>query len=202
MASADDYANTNPMARKVVMPTGATHPGSDPIDGALIGIDVLHHHVHEGEAFISWAIFNGVLDDAVEDIFIVTGELEAHVRQIDMWVNNAHAVYNIHEGAQGTGTTVLNSYNRNRIQAALDNQATMRLWTGITNPNIGSKIIEHGVAGGGGANMASRTGGVRSQELELILRPNTNYAIRIQNLSGATADIDFAILWYEEETPS
>ncbi len=200
--SSDDYTFANPLVRKVLLPTGATHPGSDPIDGALIGIDVLHHHVHEGEAYISWAIFNSVLNNAVEDIFIVTGALEAHIRQIDMWVDNARAVYNIHEGAQGTGTDVLNSYNRNRIQAALDKQATMRLWTGITNPNIGSKIIEHGVAGGGGANTASRTGGVRAQELELVLRPNTNYAIRIQNLSGATADIEFAILWYEEQTPS
>ena len=108
--------------------------------------------------------------------------------------------YDIYENAQGTGTTPMPVRNRNRPASATDEQATLAVSRGITSPNIGSDIVDHGVAGGGGANTAGRSGGVRSQEAELILRAQTQYAMRITNLSGATADVEIHLFWYEEST--
>ena len=200
MPSAQDYTNMVAMGRKILMPDGTIENVSDDVHGALVTIPLTHFEVHEGDMFAAWTNFEGIADDGVGDIFIVTGALEVHLKQIDMWVNNARATYDIYENAQGVGATLMPVRNRNRVAAAAGMQATMCVWNGITGANIGSDIIDHGVAGGGGANTSSRTGGARSQDIELILRPNTNYAVRITNLSGAAADVEWWMAWYEEES--
>lgn len=66
--------------------------------------------------------------------------------------------------------------------------------TGITGGNVIDDQFVN--TSGSGSNAAGAAG---AEGFERILRPNTNYILRVQNTGGNTATVHLDIIWYESD---
>jgi len=161
-------------------------------DTGLITVDVNHHRLHEGRAFIAWKIYPDSAKLAAgssADIVLAAGPgTIAHVT-IAM-ESSGDADFFVYEGTTTTGGTAFTPVRRNRNIEATSNVAM------VTNPTVntlGTLINRQFVTGGTGKKSSGGGGG----SLEYVLAPLTNYLFRLTNVNGTAHTALLELEWYE-----
>ena len=100
------------------------------------------------------------------------------------------AEFYIYEGPTTTGGTSFTPINRNRNYTTSSDVAM------VINPTVnttGTLIDARFLPGGVG----KKSGGGDSQSLELVLKPLTNYLVRMTNVNGTSHAGHLILEWYE-----
>lgn len=167
----------------------------DDITGALVGIDVPHHEIHEGETFfISYKTPDDspIGDNATVTLGVTTAAKYAHILARGACGGDAEG--ELYEGATWTGGTSLNVFNKNRAKTE---SPTLTVVRGPTPVLLGTLLENEFIPGGTGPQAI---GGAATQRAEWILKPGTQYLFRITNRSGGAQPASMALEWYEEST--
>jgi len=99
------------------------------------------------------------------------------------------------ESAVCSGGDSVTPYNRNR---AKPRTSGMRAYTAASETTEGA-ILDYYIAGASGAGI-NKTGGVAGADEELVLKLDTMYEFRIENIGTVTATIGYyRLFWYEED---
>ncbi len=96
--------------------------------------------------------------------------------------------------------SVATPINRNRNSK---NVSLVTIATGATLTSEGSNILQYAQVGAG-TNAGNATGGgADGSSEEWVLKPNTTYSIRFENVGSVTATVGyFNLFWYEESAGS
>lgn len=165
----------------------------DDITGALVTIDVVHHEIHEGEAFtISYKSPDNspIADNGTIAFAITTTTKYCHF--LGQGAMGGDAEIEFYEGADisgGTGTTV---HNHKRVGGDATTVTVVRDPT----VNDAGTLLEHFFIPGGRVGRA--VGGIGDQRFEWILKLGTVYLIRITNRAGGAQPGSLSGGWYEE----
>ena len=161
-------------------------------DNGVITVDVNHHRLHEGRAYIAWNIYPDsakLAAGASADIVLAAGPgTIAHVT-IAM-ESSGDADFFVYESTTTTGGTAFTPVRRNRNIASTSNVAM------VTNPTVntlGTLINQQFVTGGTG----KKASGGSSGSLEYVLAPLTNYLFRLTNVNGTAHTALLELEWYE-----
>jgi hypothetical protein len=161
-------------------------------DNGIIVVDVNHHRLHEGRAFIAWNIYPDSAKLAAgssADIVLAAGPgIIPHVT-IAM-ESSGDADFFVYEGTSTTGGTAFTPVRRNRNIASTSNVAM------VTNPTVntlGTLINQQFITGGTG----KKASGGASGSLEYVLAPLTNYLFRLTNVNSTAHTALIELEWYE-----
>lgn len=161
-------------------------------DAPLIVVDVNHQRNHDGRAFAAWRLYPAsakLAAGASCDIVFAAGPgIRPHLT-IDAMLMGDAELY-IYEGATSTGGTAFTPVNRNR------NVTTVSEVAMVINPTVtttGTLLDAQFLPGGVG----KKAGGGDTQSLELVLKPLTNYLVRMTNVNGADHPGHLQLEWYE-----
>jgi hypothetical protein len=158
----------------------------DTTTGALIGIDYVHHEIHDGDSYMYHDVIASLGDTVVQDYWFVTPNTTK-------WAHIGHSVEStgpltieIFEGADRTNAkTKQTVYNRNRNST---NENTTFIYkndatgTGSGGTTDGTKIVWWK---GGIANNKVQNGTNVGTSNEKILKQNRNYIFRITSHMAA-----------------
>ena len=161
-------------------------------DYALPTSTVFGAHLLEGFLFsigYTHSFASPLADGASIDIVIAFAQgIQPRVAIEGLSVGNAMGY--LYEGATTTGGTALTDVNLNRNSLISSNAAAVLNPTvTATGTLLGSYVLIGGVkkkASGGDISTAS-----------LVLKPLTNYLLRLTNVSGAAQAAEMTITWYE-----
>lgn len=161
-------------------------------DAPLITVDVNHQRNHDGRAFVAWRLYPvsaKLASGASCDIVFAAGPgIRLHMTVEALLMGDAELY--IYEGATSTGGTAFTPVNRNR------NYTTASEVAMVMNPTVtgtGTLIDAQFLPGGVG----KKAGGGDAQSLEFVLKPLTNYLIRMTNVNGTDHPGYVALEWYE-----
>lgn len=161
-------------------------------DAPLIMVDVNHQRNHDGRAWVAWRLYPASAKLAAAascDIVLAAGpNIRPHIT-IDALLMGDAELY-IYEGATSTGGTAFTPINRNRNYTTSSNVAM------VINPTVtstGTLIDAQFLPGGVG----KKSGGGDAQSLELVLKPLTNYLVRMTNVNGTDHAGHLQLEWYE-----
>lgn len=169
--------------------------GLDPFHHAATTIGEEHRLTHDGMVFYVQRSELAIPDQEFRRILLRTGSLVPHFKRIEIDASEGPVVVELFENAipdvLGAQITPLNT---NRLSSktpttlVYDSGTT---WTSNGNPTLGGLYIPQN--GNQGVS-----GGTRAIE-ELVLRPNTDYQLALQNdpAGSGTADIVAQFVWYE-----
>lgn len=158
-----------------------------------------HHEIHDGSMFnvFNWS---DVPANGVIDIRITTANSEKWMHFIEDISTEAEGTFWFYEGVvintAGTALTPRNN-NRNSTNTSLssidfivnDSIALANADTDIS----GATLLMYGKSGSG-----RNSGGGISRDVEMILKQNTIYSVRVQNNDNtSTRWVDYHLLWYE-----
>jgi hypothetical protein len=161
-------------------------------DNGLIMVDINHHRLHEGRAYIAWNIYPDSAKLAAgssADIVLAAGPGTIAHLTIAM-ESSGDADFFVYEGTTTTGGTAFTPVRRNRNIEATSNVAM------VTNPTVntlGTLINRQFVTGGTG----KKSSGGGSGSLEYVLAPLTNYLFRLTNVNGTAHTALLELEWYE-----
>lgn len=161
-------------------------------DAPLIMVDVNHQRNHDGRAYQAWRLYPDsakLAAGASCDIVFAAGPGTRMHLTLDAVLMGDAELY-IYEGATSTGGTAFTPINRNRNYTDSSNVAM------VMNPTVtatGTLLDAQFLAGGVG----KKSGGGSSQSLEFVLKPLTNYLIRLTNVNGTAHSGYVAMEWYE-----
>ena len=163
----------------------------DDVDSSLVGIDLPHHKIHEGE---TWKVIDPyTFAGAGTRIWkITTGAVDAHL-VIRISSNVAYRVTLYENPTLGTATwTDKTSYNcnRNSSNAAI---TTVKQENVIGTYNSGTTIIADELVGS--AAPSGRFGGTSRSEAEIILKRSEDYGLHI--VATGAGDVSPVFEWYE-----
>lgn len=156
--------------------------------GAVIGIDIGHHEIHEGNHFYHKG-FKSLGNGASYILLFKTGtnkgaHLNFHItspKETTLSILEAVSVT-----LDGTSLSVLNNDR---------NSSNISEMTLFHTPTVsgGSEIFPASV----GAGLPLGGGGNIRNECELLLKQTTNYKVTLTNSGATTAIIDYLFCWYE-----
>lgn len=171
----------------------------DSITGFVTQITGDHRYIHEGKAFTyigttgSLAAGSGTYSVSIHTPTVLSGK-KIHFRPAKLSSTANTMLLTVTEGSTTTGGTAATPINRNRNSSAVS-QSVVK--AGITVSVAGTTI--HSEAVGGGSNPSNSVGGAGGANEELVLLPDTEYAIKIDNIGATTASTGyFELFWYEE----
>lgn len=168
----------------------------DPVTGAPVTIDSVHHEVHEGEMFHAGYTVASVANGASVDLLFTVGAKEAHAT-FEVFAGGQVSVH-LYEAPTVANGTAITIYNMKRSSA---NEALSTVKHTPTVTATGSVALVSGRILPGGTSPQTRVGGGIRQGVEWILAPGTAYLLRVANGSGATIAVNVGLEWYEEEEP-
>lgn len=162
----------------------------DSVSGALQVIDYEHARVHSGKAFL----VNGKhsINNAATDYYLlkVPAASYPHLRQVKITGTGGPMDIYLFESpttsADGTGMTEIN-YNRNSANAP-----TMTVFADPTVSADGTELEYLLVTG-----TKHDTGLSEGEQIEFVLKPSTNYLVKVTNNSGSTVSYALKLFWYE-----
>lgn len=97
-----------------------------------------------------------------------------------------------------TGSSALTIHNRHRVNSSSYNS----VYTCYSDPTYVSSsnnnVLESFYVGSTGTNQA-KLGGSRTLDVEYVLKQNSTYILRLDNLGAATGSGSLFAFWYEEE---
>lgn len=163
----------------------------DDASAALVGIDYIHHEIHEGVFFEVDAANATVADDGTVIAAITTpADMNSHLR----WrlATGGDAQVEFLEGSTITGGTTKAANNRNRASA----NVPASVFTVDPTVTVDGTVLSGPVFLPGGTIIVSG-GATQDSFIEWILQPSTTYVLRITNISGASQPISVAFDWYE-----
>lgn len=170
----------------------------DYFSGCLLFITNLHHHIHEGKAFVIDLIATGIANNAYLDLELITPPNEfIHVKNFHIWISEGPIVYQFLESPTiTTGITPIIPANLNRTRkngSVIESSVIAKINpTGISGGNI-IRTRRFGVNGQGSQSSESKG----ETQIENVLNHDTTYVLRIQNVSGQVIDISTELVWYE-----
>ena len=160
-------------------------------DAPLIMVDVNHQRNHDGRAWLAWRLYPAsaplVAGDSCNIVLAAAG-VRPHLT-IDAVLAGDAELY-VYEGATTTGGTLFTPVNRNRNYTTSSNVAM------AINPTVtgtGTLIDAQFLAGG----IGKKAGGGGEQSLEYVLKPLTNYLVRMTNVNGTNHAGHLQLEWYE-----
>ena len=161
-------------------------------DYALPTSTVFGAHLIEGLLYsvgYSYSFASPLANGANFDIVIAFGpEIQPRVSIEGLCVGNAMGY--LYEGATTTGGTALTDVNLNRNSVNVSNAAA------VLNPTVtgtGTLLGSYVLIGG----VKKKATGGEISTASLILKPLTNYLLRMTNVSGAAQAAEMTITWYE-----
>ena len=161
-------------------------------DNGLIVVDVNHHRLHEGRAYIAWNIYPDsakLSSGASADIVLAAGPGTVPHVTIAM-ESSGDCDFFVYEGTSTSGGTSFTPVRRNRNIVTTSNVAM------VTNPTVtslGTLINRQFITGGTGKKAAGGSSG----SLEYVLAPLTNYLFRLTNVNGTAHTALLELEWYE-----
>lgn len=162
---------------------------------AGVGIDVLHHKIHEGLDYGAGHIFESVADDGTSDILV---KVSAD--------NDLHSITNFAVGGDAFAylyEDVVPTTNGTEITPSNLNRESTKVTTGSVyfGPTVaaGSLGIELPPTFIPGGQKKDATGGENGGRHEWILDKSTNYLFRLVNKANATAHQSININYYEHD---
>lgn len=170
------------------------HDGQTDMDsGRPLFVSHEHARVHDGISFTVSHLFTGIAVDASSDLRFTCGTKKSH-----LFVNCASsgpAYYALYEGATfSTPGTEKLVYNRNRNS---ENAALSRTYFTPGVNSLGTAIQSGQFLPGGVGVGFAYTGGTLEHKLEWVLKPGTEYLVRLTNKDGAGATMSLTLNWYE-----
>ena len=164
-------------------------PG-DPISNIPVVMDFGQHQVHEGEAH-GWEYYTATVPATRNFALVVpdyTYTIGAPHLLFQLQSYGGAGMLSIYEGATYTGGTPVTPFNRNRNSTTAPR---MVIVDGVTSAN-GVKLPYTAIAGA-----AEKTAdGVRAND-EIVLKANTTYVIRYEEIT-ATTRVIIHFEWYED----
>ena len=161
-------------------------------DSPLVMVAVNHQRNHDGRAWVAWKIYPlsaPLVAGTSCDIMLASAAgVRIHLG-IDAVLAGDGELY-LYENATSTGGTPFTPINRNRNYTTSSNVAM------VINPTVnttGTLIDAQFLAGGVG----KKAGGGGASSLEYVLKPLTNYLVRLSNTNGTDHPGHLALEWYE-----
>lgn len=162
-------------------------------DAPMITVDVNHQRNHDGRAWMAFKLYPAsakLAAGASCDIVLAAGPATIAHLSIEALLMGDAELY-IYEGATSTGGTAFTPINRNRNYSTSSSNVAM-----VINPTVtatGTLLDAQFLPGGVG----KKSGGGNIESLELVLKPLTNYLIRMTNVNGTDHPGHLALEWYE-----
>jgi hypothetical protein len=100
-----------------------------------------------------------------------------------------NVVANIYEGGDYLSGSLMTNYNNNRNK--IDN-STIRFYNGVTLVSLGDKL-PHSSFLYGDKKIAAET----NSEISYVMKKDSNYILKIENLGSKSADLTFIWNWFE-----
>ena len=162
----------------------------------VVECDSAHHEIHEGVSFSAHIQVPATNNNASYDVLIKVGTGAIHV--IPSISTSLGASWGLYETptttADGTATTVNN--RRRSSQGVVGFVSTSTVFANPTVTATGTQL-DGEFLGSGGAG--AKTGGQSRGMEEWVLKPATNYLIRVTNLSGSNGMVGTVHLhWYQD----
>lgn len=157
----------------------------------VVTTNIVHARIHQGLMFSSSVLDEGLANDANLDILIqISSPVSAHLRATGRV--SGDAIFRIFEGTEvsdiGTPNPVI---NRNRFS---DIVSEAQVFIAPTIADVGLELDAQFIPGGG---PGPSSGGDSPFFEEFILRTNTNYLIRLNNISGQSMIANIQLDYYE-----
>jgi hypothetical protein len=163
-------------------------------DAPTITIDVNHQRNHDGRAFFAYKIApdaTPLAAGATIDIVLASPSgVFSHITIDAMCLGDAELY--IYEGTSTTGGTSFTPINRNR-NYAVTNPSQVAMVINPTVTSVGTEIDAQIIPGGTGKKSTGGSAG----SLEYVLKPLTNYMIRLKNVNGTAHAAHLQLEWYE-----
>ena len=170
--------------------------GYDRLTGSRKSMTSDHAYIHEGLLFETF--YKASVNAAANmDISILTPAATAgyvHLRPSAVSGSGDKITVTLHEAVTMTVGTGLTAYNHNRNSTKTAGAVVKHTPT-VTNTGT---AIGQGFIGGGTGFGQSTSGSERGEQNEWVLKPATQYLLRINNASSAANIINANVLWYEE----
>ena len=169
----------------------------DPHVHALTIIQEQHRMAHDGFMYHTSGKITGVANGASVEVFMRTGTIPVHFTRAQFTLGRGDIDINTYEdttvSADGTPIVI---FNTNRIST---NTPEMDIFGGatiVTDGNQMHTLWAHPT--GTGVGNAIGLSEVSNGE-EWILKPATNYMVRLTNNSGASITFSYEFLFYETD---
>lgn len=166
-------------------------------ENAVHTIDLYHQAIHDGWMFCLPGKISALAAGASHVISFKTGAKSVHFKPM-----RVGSVANVVETRVSEDSTITNGsgsavtpLNRNR-NGSLKSVTTVVAGAAMTAEGT---IIDYMLSGSAGTAASGRSGGAgASSNDEIVMKPNTQYAIRVANIGSTTAtDVYYEFVWYE-----
>lgn len=187
--AAHDLSTQHPIP--VVFDVNEQEALHDDLTNALVVMDSIHHEVHEGHFWEAEHNSSSVANSSSLDMrFRVTKDFHFSA---SVSAGGQSQVF-LYEGANIAGGTALTVWNNYRGRG--DANPPLSAWHTPAVTSTGSSALVNGRIVVGGTSPQTRVGGAIRSNSEIIVKPNTEYLLRVTNISGAAVAISIAIGGY------
>lgn len=165
--------------------------------GAQVAISEEHWVVHEGFAFLFTHFIDNLANAGEAELLLkVPANTYPHIHQLDLAAGRGDVRIEIFEGpTTSSDGTPVSAPNQNRNST---NTPGLNVFHTPTVSADGTKFWDHWLHPTASGSGGRQEGLVLSpMGTELVLKPETNYLIKITNNSGATIDLMLRGLFYE-----
>lgn len=188
-----NQATVNPIPVQIIVnedddPDAAIY---DTLTGALSVIDTVHHNVHDGKFWEAEHNSSSVANNASLDVRFKTTKDFHFTASVSAGGQSQIFLY---EGANISGGTALKVWNNYRGRGDAGNPISA--WHTPVVTSTGVNTLVNGRIVVGGTSPTTRVGGALRQNSEIIVSPNTEYLLRVTNISGAAVAVSIAIGGY------
>ena len=170
--------------------------------GAVIEISRDHAKIHEGLAFVTCHEFVMTADAPLYCHF-TTGEMAVHLKNRDLETNNTNTVFEIwkDQTVVPNGTPELLLPRKSNLLSDLVSGCVFRLNSVVTIDEAPEKVVCRMKVYGAELVGVRVQGGPAAADWEIILKPNTDYVIRVHRPGETgTGKLRMELRWYEDLT--
>lgn len=163
------------------------------VDSAAEVIDIAHAEIHEGNYYSFTKFFQAVASSSYADVHLTTGATKKVHASLTFNAEAKSYLY-LYRGTTYTSIgTPITIYNNN--DTSTKTTESVAYYTPSIN-NLGTLLLQDFVSGGVGPRTL---GGSLTSRNEMILKINTDYLFRVQNVGGSsvTSDTSVTVNYYE-----
>ena len=168
------------------------------ITHALPTISVEHNNIHAGRAFAANNA-SSVANSAALSLSFTTPNSsgnEVHLRAMSVQTSEGPCLFEFMQTSGNTSGTTATFQNRKLNSSAVCTLATPKWQSTITTSTVIQKLY---IGGTGARGNSADALGSASSDIEFILAPSTQYAVRATNLNGSSAYVSMTVDVYEED---
>lgn len=155
-----------------------------------------HSSIHSGEGFNASIYGEAVADDGFVQMEFRTSSSAnsyVHMKLMSAMSEGLSLFTAVEAPTLTTGATAVTPQNLRRVDTPPTSVSVLK-----SNPTSisGGTIIRAYYIGAGGTGTGA--GGMNDKDIELVLKPDTVYLFRVQNIAGAAKALSLWLFWYEE----